>query len=141
MESLDDLRDPENVLLSDPLCDQSRRERLILLALSVLGIGMGWARQMPTGFSFLGFQAEHLDPTNLAILAMLAIAYLLLSFTVHASLDLLKWRKSFENAPSSVSSIRVRLVCIVAATARLLSDVVGPAVLSMISLKFLALYL
>ncbi len=64
----------ERILLSDPLCDQSRRERLTLLALSIAGIAMGWARQMPTAFSVFGFEAEHLDPRVLVILGMLAIA-------------------------------------------------------------------
>ena len=83
-----------DILLGDPLADATRKERKMLLGISVLGVALVKTGLVPTKISALGVE---FDKTNqqalLGILALLAL-YFLIAFIIYAAADFLAWRRA-----------------------------------------------
>ena len=83
-----------DILLGDPLAEVTRKERRMLLGVSVLGIALVKTGLVPTKISALGVE---FDKTNqqalLTILAIVAL-YFLVAFVIYAGADFLAWRRA-----------------------------------------------
>jgi hypothetical protein len=69
------------IVLSDPLKEETRKARLYLLVVSVVGIIMVWTGLVPKEISTLGISFEDVKPESL--LDILAFVIFLLSVGVH----------------------------------------------------------
>jgi hypothetical protein len=78
---------PERIL-RDFLTDPSRKERKALLALSAVGLAIGWGNLVPTDIPGLGVTLEPNDQGSLVLLVTGVIAYFLVSFVIYAWADL-----------------------------------------------------
>ena len=73
--------------LYDPLSDVTRKERRLLLAVSIVGIGIVKTGLLPEKISALGIEFGHADQKALLGIFTLIIAYFLAAFVVYAAAD------------------------------------------------------
>jgi hypothetical protein len=85
-------------ILSDPLSDVTRKERLYLLAVSIIGIAIVKTGLIPTEITTLGVKFEEANQnTLLSILALVGL-YFLAAFLIYAVADLYTWVSAYQAA-------------------------------------------
>ncbi|MBJ6799023.1 hypothetical protein [Geomonas propionica] len=83
----------KDVLLDDPLSEETRKERKILLGVSLIGIAMAKAGIVPTKISILGIELESAKQGVLLYLAAFIVIYYILAFSIYATSDFIAHRK------------------------------------------------
>lgn len=79
--------------LTDPLSEVTRKERKVLLGVSVLSIFIVGADAIPTKISALGIEFGAMDQQVFLWLLAAVIAYFTTTFVVYASSDYVAWKK------------------------------------------------
>ncbi len=79
--------------LTDPLSEVTRKERKVLLGVSVLSIFIVGADAIPTKISALGIEFGAMDQQVFLWLLASVIAYFTATFVVYASSDYVAWKK------------------------------------------------
>jgi hypothetical protein len=99
------------VLVGDPLSEVTRKTRLYLLAVSLIGVAMVRTGLVPTKIATFGIELEQPNRSALLFLIALVNLYFLAAFVLYAVSDYRKWRGQFEAArESNVRALRFRLV-------------------------------
>ena len=83
----------KDVLLDDPLSNETRKERRLLLGVSLLGIAMVKAGIVPKKISALGIDLELANQRALLYLVSFVTVYFILAFSIYAASDYIAWRK------------------------------------------------
>ena len=78
----------------DPLSDVTRKERRLLLAVSILAIGIVKTGLLPEKVSALGIEFSHADQKSLLGIFTIIIGYFLAAFVVYAAADWVAWTTS-----------------------------------------------
>lgn len=87
----------KDLLLGDPLSEVTRKERRMLLAISMIGITLVKMGLIPTKISTLGIEFEKTNQQSLLNIIALIVIYFLAAFFIYAIADFLAWRKSIRN--------------------------------------------
>lgn len=87
--------------LSDPLSEVTRKERRMLLGVSMLGIFFVKAGILPTKISALGVDLQSSDQNSFLYLMCLVLVYFMIAFFIYAMSDFVVWRKAVMNAEIS----------------------------------------
>ncbi len=82
----------KKVLLSDPLSEQTRKERRLLLIVSLLSLAMTKAGLVPQKISALGIESQLVNQHALLLLVLLIVGYSIFAFTIYAASDFIAWR-------------------------------------------------
>ena len=83
-----------DVLLHDPLTDVTRKERRMLLATSLLGVGLVKTGLVPTKIEALGVEFDKTNQQALLFLLAIVVGYFFVAFLVYAAADFLAWRRA-----------------------------------------------
>ena len=86
------------LLLDDPLKEVTRKERKMLLAVSVLAIVLVKTGLVPTKISALGVEFNETHQQALLLIVSLVDIYFLSAFVIYASTDFFVWRKAIVKA-------------------------------------------
>jgi hypothetical protein len=86
------------IALRDPLKEVTRRERLYLLGMSLVGITIVWTGLIPQEISTLGITFGEADRQGLLRVLALVIGYFWAAFVIYAASDFLAWRSALKNA-------------------------------------------
>jgi hypothetical protein len=84
----------KNLLLGDPLAEVTRRERRMLLGVSLLGVVLVKTGLIPTKISALGVEFDKTDQQALLNILAFVTLYFLVAFVIYATSDFLAWRRS-----------------------------------------------
>ncbi len=82
----------KKVLLSDPLSEQTRKERRLLLIVSLLSLAMTKAGLVPQKINALGIESQLVNQHALLLLVLLIVAYFIVAFMIYAASDFIAWR-------------------------------------------------
>jgi hypothetical protein len=85
-------------ILSDPLSDVTRKERLYLLAVSIIGIAIVKTGLIPTEISTLGVKFEEANQKTLLFVFALVALYFLAAFLIYAVADFYTWVSAYQSA-------------------------------------------
>jgi hypothetical protein len=88
---------PLQVSLRDPLCEVTRRERRMLLGVSVLSLFVAKTGLIPSKISALGVDFERTDQRAFLVLLALVVTYFIVAFALYGLTDFLAWRLSYNN--------------------------------------------
>ncbi len=80
--------------VSDPLSEVTRKERRLLLAVSVLAFFMAKTGAIPSKISTLGIEFESSDQRFFLYVLVASVAYLTIVFIAYAMSDFIAWRKA-----------------------------------------------
>jgi hypothetical protein len=83
-------------LLKDPLSEVTRKERLYLLASSILGIIIVKTGLIPTRITTLGITFEKANQDSLVFVLGLVVLYFLVTFLVYAAGDFAAWMETYQ---------------------------------------------
>ncbi|ENM5764292.1 hypothetical protein V9R53_003991 [Vibrio mimicus] len=83
-----------DLALIDPLSDVTRRERRMLLAVSMLGIFLARAGIVPTKVSALGIELSTSDQKTFLLIIGASLLYFVTAFVLYALSDFIVWKKS-----------------------------------------------
>lgn len=83
------------VSLKDPLSEITRKERRMLLSISVLSAFIAKSGLVPTKIQALGIELEQGDQRAFLIVMMLVVLYFLVAFILYGVTDFLSWRLSY----------------------------------------------
>jgi hypothetical protein len=84
----------KEVLLSDPLSVQTRKERQLLLLVSLFSLALTKAGLLPQKISALGIEFKLANQQALLLIVLLIVVYFILALTIYAASDFIAWRKS-----------------------------------------------
>lgn len=82
-----------DVLLGDPLSSVTRRERRLLLGVSIFSIAVVKTGLVPSKISALGIEFANTDQRSILWIIALIGFYFLCAFLLYAASDFLSWRK------------------------------------------------
>jgi len=85
-----------DLLLHDPLSEVTRKERRMLLGISMLGVAIAKTGLVPSKISALGIEFAESDQKALLTLLATIVLYFLAAFTVYAWSDFLAWRRALK---------------------------------------------
>jgi hypothetical protein len=85
------------IALSDPLKAETRKARLYLLGVSMVGITIVYTGLVPQEVSTLGITFGEADRQSLLGILALVILYFLVAFAVYGVTDFLAWRYAYAN--------------------------------------------
>jgi hypothetical protein len=77
--------------LTNPLSEETRKERLYLLAMSAIGISIVFTGLIPTEIKTLGITFAEADRKSLLLIFALVVGYFLAAFVSYALSDYLEW--------------------------------------------------
>jgi hypothetical protein len=98
-------------LVGDPLSEVTRKTRLYLLAVSLIGVAMVTTGLVPTKIATFGIELEQPNRSALLVLIALVNLYFLAAFVIYAVSDFRKWRGQVEAArESNIGATRFRMV-------------------------------
>ncbi len=83
----------KDMYLSDPLSEVTRKERRMLLAVSMIGVTLVEMELVPTKISALGIEFAKTNQESLLNILALIVIYFVAAFLIYASADFLAWRK------------------------------------------------
>lgn len=86
------------IALSDPLKAETRKARLYLLGVSIVGITLVYTGLVPQEITALGITFGEADRKSLLRILSLVIAYFLAAFAIYGVSDFLAWRSAFKVA-------------------------------------------
>ena len=110
-----------------------------MLIVSAIGSVLAWANAQPSKLEAYGVEFPQLDPRALYIVALVGSVYLLTTFAIHATLDLVKWQRGYWVAPDDGAGAPTNLVAF--ATAMIVVDIMLPLSVSVGATFFLVHYL
>lgn len=98
-----------SVTLVDPLSDVSRKERRMLLGLSMLSLFFTHGGALPTKFTALGVELSTGEQRTFLVIIAIGLFYFLSAFFLYAMSDFIVWRKKIteeyiEEAKAMISS-------------------------------------
>lgn len=96
--------DPIEILLHDPLREATRRERRVLLAVSMVCFALRVTGSFPQSISSLGITLSTSDRHSLIKFLTLIDFYLIVVFVLYGIADFVSWRRSFQSAVRQVCS-------------------------------------
>lgn len=82
-----------DLLLQDPLTEVTRKERRMLLAVSMVGVGLVKTGLVPTKIEALGVEFDKANPQALLAIIAFITLYFFAAFVVYAAADFLAWRR------------------------------------------------
>jgi hypothetical protein len=97
----------KDVLLGDPLAEVTRKERRILLGVSILAVAIVKTGLVPTKIEALGVEFEKTNQQALLSILAFVTLYFLAAFVIYAAADFLSWRRALRRA--RIESITDRL--------------------------------
>jgi len=80
--------------LTNPLSEETRKERVYLLGTSAIGITIVFIGLIPTEVATLGIKFAEADRKSLLIIFALVVSYFLVAFGSYALSDFLLWREA-----------------------------------------------
>ena len=88
----------KDLLLADPLSEVTRKERRMLLGVSMLAVALVKTGLVPTKIEALGVEFD--KSNQQALLSILAVVtlYFLAAFVIYAAADFLAWRRALHRA-------------------------------------------
>ena len=86
---------PLDISLRDPLSEVTRKERKMLLGISVLSIFITKTGLIPSKISAFGIDFEKTDQQAFQIVMAFVVVYFLVAFFLYGLSDFLAWRISF----------------------------------------------
>jgi hypothetical protein len=89
---------PDLLRLRDPLSEVTRKERRLLLGVSLLGVALVQTGLLPTEISALGVKLSAADQSKLVLLLAIVCLYLLSAFLAYAASDFLAWQVALRGA-------------------------------------------
>jgi hypothetical protein len=84
---------PSPVSRRDPLTPVTRKERLYLLAVSMIGIAIVKTGLVPSKIATFGIELDKPNRTALLLLLGLVTLYFLAAFVIYAASDFMEWRE------------------------------------------------
>lgn len=87
-----------SISLTDPLSEVTRKERRMLLGLSMLGIFFTYAGALPTKIAALGVELETTDQNAFLYLMSFGLFYFTVAFFIYAISDFIVWRNAVAEA-------------------------------------------
>lgn len=95
------------VLVKDPLTEVTRKERVYLLAVSLIGIAIVTTGLVPSRIAALGIVLDQPDRAALLILLAVVTAYFLVAFVVYAASDYVTRRTILELVTARMREQRI----------------------------------
>lgn len=89
---------PMEISLRDPLSDVARKERRMLLGISVLSIFIAKTGLIPTKISALGIDLEKTNQNAFLVVMALIVLYFVAAFLIYGLADFLAWRVSYNRS-------------------------------------------
>ena len=83
-----------SINLNDPLSEVTRKERKVLLGLSMLSLFFSQAGILPSKISALGIELKTTDQNAILYLMSIALLYFVCAFFLYAMSDFMVWRKA-----------------------------------------------
>jgi hypothetical protein len=93
--------------VKDPLSDVTRKERRLLLGVSIVCFALVKAELVPTRISAFGIDFSQANQRALLYVLALVVAYLLTAFAVYSASDFVSWRIAFYAAYRELGSTSV----------------------------------
>jgi len=88
----------KDLLLGDPLDSVTRKERRLLLGVSVLAIAIVKTGLIPTKIEALGVEFDKSNQQALLKILVLVTLYFFSAFAIYATADFLAWRRALQRA-------------------------------------------
>jgi hypothetical protein len=88
---------PPEIRVRDPLSEVTRKERRLLLGVSIIGIVLAKAGLMPQKISSLGVEFTPINQKFLLNLCAIIVAYFLIAFIIYAATDFIAWRLAWRD--------------------------------------------
>jgi hypothetical protein len=86
---------PNEISVRDPLSDVTRKERRLLLGVSLIGFALVYGRLIPDKISALGIEINPSNQKSLLLLILLVTLYFFAAFIIYALADFIAWRLVF----------------------------------------------
>ncbi|EKO3709026.1 hypothetical protein LO977_003331 [Vibrio metschnikovii] len=83
-----------SINLNDPLSEVTRKERKVLLGLSMVSLFFSQAGILPSKISALGIELKTTDQNEILYLMSIALFYFVCAFFLYAISDFMVWRKA-----------------------------------------------
>ena len=83
------------IALRDPLGDVTRKERRLLMGISMIGIALVKTGLLPEKISTLGIEFSQTNQKSLLVVFSFVTIYFLVAFTIYAAADFIAWRSVF----------------------------------------------
>lgn len=96
-----------DLLLHDPLSEVTRKERRMLLGVSIVGVAVQKAGLVPSKISALGIEFAKSDQSAILSLLALVVLYFLTAFIVYGISDFMAWRRALRR--QTLFNIREKL--------------------------------
>jgi hypothetical protein len=88
---------PSEIRVRDPLSEVTRKERRLLLGVSVIGLALTKIGLIPEKISSLGLEFTAVNQKSLLYLVAIIVAYFLAAFAIYSATDLIAWRMAWRN--------------------------------------------
>lgn len=89
--------------LRDPLAEVTRRERRMLLAVSVLAIFIAHSGIVPSEIAALGIKLAPSNQRAFLITMTMVVGYFFVAFVIYGSTDYLAWRIAYEDELQAIN--------------------------------------
>lgn len=83
----------QDLIAFDPLSEVTRKERRVLLGLSVLGLALVKVPLVPERFATLGIEFTRPNQSTFLTIYALVVFYFLVAFLIYAFTDYVAWRR------------------------------------------------
>jgi hypothetical protein len=99
----------DEILKDDPLGELARKERTMLLLISVVAIGISKAGLVPTKIVGFGVEFSNIDRSAILWLLVATVLYFMVTFLAHALPDFLSWQVRYNRFWAELANERSRL--------------------------------
>jgi len=89
---------PLEIRIRDPLSDVTRKERRLLLGVSVIGIALVKIGLIPSKISAFGIDFTPVNQKALVYLFAIIVIYFFVAFVIYSISDFIAWRLAFRSA-------------------------------------------
>jgi len=86
------------IAIRDPLSEVTRKERRLLLGVSIIGIAQAKIGLVPQKISSLGIEFTVINQKYFLYVVAIVIAYFLVAFMIYSASDFIVWRLTFRSA-------------------------------------------
>jgi len=127
------------VLVRDPLTPVTRKERLYLLAVSLIGIAMVRTGLVPSKIATFGIELNRPNRSSLLFLLALISIYFLAAFVIYAASDFMTRRENLRTASYAISETGVAypMLLLPVAWTRLVFEFVLPVIVALYAIHAL----
>lgn len=95
------------IMLRDPLGEVTRRERRMLLGVSILSIFIAQTGLIPEKISALGVELARTNQRAFLSIMVFVVSYFVVAFVVYGVSDLLAWRLSYNEGVKAIDQTRI----------------------------------